>query len=160
MGDAGVQKGQVVSNDDVLEIELVVDLNRSADAVWDVVGNFNGLPDWHPWVHSSVLEPAAGGIGRQVTIRGGSAGHRALTERLVSFDSAGREYAYTIIAGPTPFTDYVGRFRVVQTGTARCRVEYRGRYRARAGHSEADATERIRTFYEAALANLPVLFGP
>src|SRR2546425_8460852 len=64
---------------------------------------------------------------------------------------AGNRIRVSIIAGPTPFTDYVGRFRVVQTGTAHCRVEYRGRYRARDGHSEAEATERIRTFYEAAI---------
>lgn len=148
-----------MNNDNVLKIDLSVGLNRSADAVWEVVGNFNGLPDWHPWVHSSVLESAAGGVGRRVTIMGGSAGHRELTERLLSFDSAAREYAYTIIAGPTPFTNYVGSFRVVQTGAARCTVEYRGRYQAAAGNSEAEATERIRTFYEAAINNLPVLFG-
>ena len=143
----------------MLELTLSVDLGSSADAVWSIVGNFNGLPDWHPWVRSSVLAPAAGGLGRRVTIDGGRAGHRELTERLVSFDSAGREYAYTIIDGPIPFTEYVGRFRVVATGAGRCMLEYRGRYRPAAGKSEAEATERIRTFYEAAIGNLPTLFG-
>ena len=143
----------------MLEMKLSIELGSSADAVWGIVGNFNGLPDWHPWVRSSVLEPAAGGVGRRVTIAGGSAGQRELTERLVSYDSARREYAYTIIGGPAPFTDYVGQFRVVATGAGRCMLEYRGQYRPGVGKSEEEATERIRTFYEAAINNLPILFG-
>jgi len=68
-------------------------------------------------------------------------------------------YAYTIIAGPAPFVDYVGRFRVVPRGTKRCVFEYVGRFNTAPGKTDAEATERIRTFYEAGLANLPRLFG-
>jgi hypothetical protein len=142
-----------------LEINLSVEVGSAADLVWRIVGNFNGMPDWHPLVRASVLEPAAGGVGRRLTIGGDRAGHRELTERLVSFDASAREYAYTIIAGPVPFTDYVGRFRVVPAGTGRCTLEYRGQYKPGAERSESEASERIRTFYEAAFGNLPVLFG-
>ncbi len=143
----------------MLEIKLSVELGSSAEEVWDVVGNFDGLPDWHPWVEASVLEPAAGGVGRRVTNVGGAAGRRELTERLLFFDSSAREYAYTIIAGPAPFIDYVGRFRVVPAGPERCVLEYVGRFDPAPGKTEAEATERIQTFYEAGLANLPRLFG-
>lgn len=143
----------------MLALRLSTDLGSPADTVWDTVGNFNGLPDWHPWVKTSVLEPAPGGVGRRVTIVGGTAGHRELTERLVSFDATAREYAYTIITGSLPFVDYVGQFRVVPDGPGRCVFEFHGRYRPASGHTEADAAERIRTFYEAGIKNLPVLFG-
>ena len=143
----------------MLEIELSVDLASRAEDVWDVVGNFNGLPDWHPWVVASVLEPAAGGVGRRVTIAGGAAGLRELTERLVSYDASRLEYAYTVIAGSVPFAGYVGRFRVVPNGPGSCALKFRGRFRAAPGHTDVEATERIRTFYEAGLENLPVLFG-
>ena len=143
----------------MLEIRLSVELASPAEEVWEVTGSFSGLADWHPWVESSVLEPAAGGVGRRVTNVGGAAGRRELTERLVYFDAAAREYAYTIIAGPAPFTDYVGRFRVVPRGTSRCVFEYLGRFNAAPGQTDAEATERIRTFYEAGLANLPRMFG-
>lgn len=143
----------------MLEIKLSVELGSPADKVWSVVGNFNGLPDWHPWVESSVLEPAAGGVGRRVTNVGGTAGRRELTERLVCFDAAAREYAYTIIAGPAPFIDYVGRFRVTPRGSERCVFEFVGRFNPAPGKTPAEATERIQTFYEAALENLPRLFG-
>jgi len=143
----------------VLEVTLSVELESSAEKVWEVTGNFNGLPDWHPWVESSVLEPAAGGVGRRVNNVGGTAGRRELIERLVHFDAAAREYSYTIIAGPAPFVDYVGRFRVLPRGPNRCVFEFLGRFKAAPGKTDAEATERIRTFYEAGLANLPRLFG-
>lgn len=31
---------------------MKVDLASAADEVWGVTGNFNGLPDGHPWVGS------------------------------------------------------------------------------------------------------------
>jgi len=143
----------------MLEVWLSVSVGAPAQDVWAVVGNFNGLPDWHPWVEASVLEPAAGGIGRRVTIVGGTAGRRELTERLVSFDARRREWAYTIVAGPTTFADYVGRIRVKRAGAATCRVEYAGRFTAAPGNTDAQATERVRTFWQAGLENLPAVFA-
>ena len=143
----------------MLEVKLSVSVGASAENVWSVVGNFNGLPDWHPWVKASVLEPAAAGVGRRVTIVGGTAGHRELTERLVSYDSALREYAYTVIAGPKTFANYVGRLRVTPDGSDRCVVEYVGRFTAAAGNTDAEATERIRTFWDAGLNSLPTRFA-
>ena len=143
----------------MLQLALSVALEAPAERVWQVVGDFNGLPAWHPSVESSVLEPAAGGIGRRVTNVGGTAGRRELTERLVFFDAGAREYAYAIIAGPAPFADYVGRFRVEPEGPGRCRFRFTARFRAAPGKSDAEATERIETFYRAGLANLQKMFG-
>jgi hypothetical protein len=143
----------------MLEITRSVELGSSADAVWATIGNFNGLPDWHPWVRGSVLEPVAGGVGRRVTIEGGRTGRRELAERLLFFDGAGREYAYTIVAGPVTFAEYEGRCRVIPTGQGRCRVEYRARYKPASGSSEEAATERISTFYDAAFRHRPTIFG-
>ena len=100
----------------MVEIRLTVDLGRTAEEVWSMIGNFSGLPAWHPWVEASILEPAAGGVGCRVTNVGSTAGRRELSERLVFVDAAARERAYAIIAGQVPFIDYVGRFRVVPRG--------------------------------------------
>lgn len=144
----------------MLEIRLSVELGSAAERAWDVTGNFNGLPDWHPWVASSMLEPAPGGVGRRVVNVGGSAGRRELVERLVHFDAAQREYSCAIVGGTAaPFADYVGRLRVVAHGQDRCTFEHRARFGVAPGRTEAEARERIRTFYEAGLANLPRLFG-
>lgn len=143
----------------MLELQMAVELGSSADAVWQVTGSFAGLADWHPWVESSVLEPAPGGIGRRVVNIGGSAGRRELTERLVHFDAKKREYSYTIIGGPAPFSDYVGSFQVLPNGPGRSVFKFSCRFNAAAGRTDEEATERIRTFYDAGLANLPRMFG-
>ena len=143
----------------MLEMKMSVDLASPAHKVWELTGNFNGLPDWHPWVESSTLEAAAGGVGRRVVNVGGTAGRRELTERLVSFDAANRQYSYTIIAGSAPFVDYVGRFQVVPNGADQCTFHFSCQFRAAPGKTDSEASERIRTFYEAGLSNLPRIFG-
>jgi hypothetical protein len=122
------------------------------------VGNFNGLPDWHPWVKESVLEPAAGGVGRRITIDG-AAGRYDLAERLVAYSAEGLEYAYTIVGGPSPRRDYVGRIRVVPKASDKCMVEVEGRFRAAPGITDAEATERFRRFYGVAFSRLQDRFG-
>jgi len=143
----------------VLELTMSVELGSPADTVWNLVGNFNGLPDWHPRVKASVLHPLPGGVGRRVTIEGAVGGRRELHERLVSHDYPRREYVYTIIAGPTPRRDYVGRLRVLPKGAERCVVEFHGQYQAAPGVSDAEATERLRAFYGVAFDNLQTLFS-
>lgn len=143
----------------MLKVDLSVHLASAAQKVWRVIGNFNGLPEWHPWVSRSVLEAVEGGVGRRVTIDGGKAGPRELTERLVSFDAAKLEYAYTIIAGPIPFKNYVGLFKLVPRGADECTFEYHGTFEAAQGFTDRDALERVGTFYEAAVKHLPELFG-
>ena len=49
---------------------------------------------------------------------------------------------------------HVGRFRVVPNGANRCTCHFAGRFRAAPGKTDAEATGRTRTFYEAGLANL------
>ena len=143
----------------MLELRMSVELGSPAETVWDLVGNFNGLPDWHPWVTASVLEPLPGGVGRRVTIDGAAGGRRELLERLVSHNYSQREYAYIIIAGPTPRREYVSQLRGSPMGAARCEVQFNARYLAASGVTDAAATERLRTFYGVALDNLQVLFG-
>jgi mxaD protein len=143
----------------MLEVNLSIELGSPAATVWETVGNFNGMGEWHPLVKSSTLEPAAGGVGRRVTIAGDTAGNRELIERLVSFDASAREYAYTIVSGPVPFMDYVGRFRVISNDAERCSFIYHGQFKAKAEQSDAAATSRIRNFYKIGLDNLATIFG-
>jgi hypothetical protein len=143
----------------MLELTMSVELGSPAETVWSVVGNFNGLPDWHPWVKASALDPLPGGVGRRVVIDGGAGGRRELHERLISHNYLQREYAYTIIGGPTPRRDYIGRFRVAPKGPQRCVVEFHAQYQPASGVSDAEATERLQTFYGVAFDKLKTMFG-
>jgi Polyketide cyclase / dehydrase and lipid transport len=142
----------------MLEVRLSAKLAASAEKVWSIVGNFNGLPEWHPWVKSSSLEAVPGGIGRRVAIVGGTAGHRELVERLLSFNAVERSYSYTVVAGPTPFRNYSGEFRIAADGDDSCTFYYLGRSDAAPNATAEDAIGRVQTFYEAGRANLIHLF--
>src|SRR5215467_12749777 len=93
----------------MLELTMSVELGSPAETVWGVVGNFNGLPDWHPWVKASELNPLPGGVGRRVVIEGGAGGGRELHERL---------YRMTTCGASTPARSLVGRRLAVTTSGA------------------------------------------
>ena len=143
----------------MLEVKLSARLAAPAEQVWDIVGNFNGMPAWHPFVTNSVLEPAAGGVGRRVSIVGGTGEPRELVERLRHYDAADRHFAYAIIAGPAPFRNYIGHFRILPDGADRCTFDYWSSFEPADGATAHDALERVRSFYEAARLNLIRMFG-
>jgi hypothetical protein len=63
------------------------------------------------------------------------------------------------VAGPAPFRNYVGHFRIQPLGPDCCLFDYWSSFEAADDSSEHDARERVRTFYEAARENLIRMFG-
>jgi hypothetical protein len=63
-----------------------------ADAVWELIGDFNGLAGWAANVK------ACAGDGEDVRVVEFADGRR-LRERLESFDEIGRSYSYSLIKG-------------------------------------------------------------
>jgi len=65
----------------------------SADAVWEVVRVFDGLPSWHPAIETSELKSGSEGqVGavRRLTLGDGG----VVVERLLTLDDADRSYTY------------------------------------------------------------------
>ncbi|MFC9394523.1 SRPBCC family protein [Streptomyces sp. NPDC057027] len=74
--------------------------------VWDLIGGFDALPDWLPYIpQSTALE---GGRVRRLANPDGD----VIIERLVGFDEAERHYSYAILEAPFPVTGYVSTLRV------------------------------------------------
>lgn len=71
-------------------------INADPDAVWAYVGDFNGLPRWHPDVKSSTLEE--NGTTRRLLLHNGA----EVVEQVVEIDSTTRRCRYRIIGGPLP----------------------------------------------------------
>ena len=73
-----------------------IDVAVSADIVWQLIGGFNSLPDWLPYIPKSE------------TTEGGRVRHLAKPKRrdnrrtLEKFDNAARSYSYSIIQAPFP----------------------------------------------------------
>ncbi len=51
------------------KVSMTTNLNASADQVWQMIGRFNALPDWHPSVEKSELTEA--GQTRTLSLVGG-----------------------------------------------------------------------------------------
>jgi hypothetical protein len=84
-------------------------IGAPAAKVWELMGDFNGLPKVNPEVVSSALEE--GGSIRRLTLPDGA----AFVERLVERDEARRSLTYQIIEAvgmELPFERYEGTFRV------------------------------------------------
>ncbi|MER0242495.1 SRPBCC family protein [Streptomyces sp. HSW2009] len=76
------------------------------DKVWSLIGGFDALPDWLPYIpESTALE---GGRVRRLKNPEGE----VIIERLVSFNEAERHYSYAILQAPFPVTGYVSTLRV------------------------------------------------
>jgi carbon monoxide dehydrogenase subunit G len=133
------------------KVSMSTDLKVAPDKVWDLIGGFNALPDWHPGVEKSELEEA--GQTRRLSLAGGG----TIVEKLESSDDGSRTYSYSIVAGPLPVANYVATIRVSGEGED-CTVEWSGQFEA-AGAPENDAIEAISGVYQAGLDNLKKMFG-
>lgn len=102
----------------------VVDIPFSAAEVWQLVGGFNSLPDWLPFITASEL--SEGGRVRHLTTGDGE----KIVERLMSYDEEERRYSYHIVQSPFPQTDYLATLRVTETGDDnRAHVEWFGQFK-------------------------------
>ena len=83
------------------KVSMTTKVAVSAAQIWDLIGGFNALPDWHPAVEKSVLEE--GGTVRRLSLAGGG----EIVERLEQSDDDGRVYTYSILESPLPVAGYV-----------------------------------------------------
>ncbi|MFI6359675.1 SRPBCC family protein [Streptomyces sp. NPDC050743] len=78
----------------------------SPDKVWSLIGGFDALPDWLPYVPEST--PLEGGRVRRLKNPEGE----VIIERLVDFNETERHYSYAILQAPFPVDGYVSTIRV------------------------------------------------
>ncbi|MBN3459449.1 SRPBCC family protein [Mycolicibacterium sp.] len=121
----------------------------SPEAVWDLIGGFDTLPDWLPFIPSSV--PEQGGRVRRLT----SADGGTIVEMLTAFDAQRYSYSYTILQAPFPVSAYESTIRVHavpgQAGTAE--VQWSGRFTPD-GVSDAEVEDLFAGIYRDGLEAL------
>ncbi|MFE6225869.1 SRPBCC family protein [Streptomyces sp. NPDC057854] len=114
----------------------------SPQQVWNLIGGFDTLPDWLPYIpESTALE---GGRVRRLKNPEGE----VIVERLVDFNEAERRYSYTILQAPFPVTGYVSTLRVhpVDGRDDIAEVQWSGRFTP-AGVTDAEAEELFAGIY-------------
>ncbi|MFF4795099.1 SRPBCC family protein [Streptomyces sp. NPDC001276] len=78
----------------------------SPEKVWSLIGGFDALPDWLPYIPESVA--VEGGRVRRLKNPEGE----VIIERLVDFNETERHYSYAILQAPFPVNGYVSTIRV------------------------------------------------
>lgn len=133
------------------EVKMSSRVNLSPDKLWDVIGGFNALPDWHPAIEKSELEQ--GGTTRRLHLVGGG----EIVEKLVKSDSDEHLYTYSIVSSPLPVANYTSTVRVTPDGDG-AKVEWSGNFEP-SGAPEPDAVKAIQGIYQAGFDNLRKMFG-
>jgi hypothetical protein len=130
-----------------------IELSVPADEIWQLIGGFDSLPDWLPYIPESQL--SEGGRIRSLSNPGGD----AIVERLIKFDNVERSYSYVILQAPFPVKDYLSTLQVKQAfGGKGSRVEWSGRFTP-VGVSDEEATQLFKGIYDDGLKALADRFN-
>ncbi|HCT3747624.1 TPA: SRPBCC family protein [Klebsiella aerogenes] len=125
-----------------------IEIPSSVDQVWQLMGGFDSLPDWLPFIPKSVV--SEGGRVRTLTTSDGG----TVIERLEAFDNRQRSYSYSIIQAPFPVVDYLSTIAVVATADSNItRVEWSGSFTP-VNVSDADAEALFSGIYRDGLQAL------
>jgi hypothetical protein len=126
-----------------------IDIAADPAAVWDYVGDFNGLHRWHPGVVKSTLEE--GGKVRRLKLRNGSVN----LERLLDHDDARRVSRYSITESALPLRRHAATIAVL--GNERgCTVNWACEFESK-GPPDAELEAIFRQIFAVGLANLKSL---
>ncbi|KAB0495672.1 SRPBCC family protein [Pseudomonas vancouverensis] len=127
-----------------------IDLAVSADQVWQLIGGFNSLPDWIPFIpHSELSE--GGRVRRLKTVDG-----VVVVERLQMFDHGAKTYSYSFVEAPFPVTGYLATIKVEPLGEG-ARVTWSGRFEP-VGVSDAEAEATFAAVYQGGIDALRARF--
>lgn len=131
------------------DASLVINIEADAASIWDLVGDFNGMPRWHPGVAESVLED--GGRIRRLRLAHGA----VVVERLMQHDADKRICTYSMAEGPLPIRAHSATIHVAGSGS-RSTVSWVCEFES-AGPPDAEIAPIFRQIFEAGLTNLKAL---
>lgn len=130
------------------QASATITLPVAPDRVWQLIGGFDSLPDWLPYIPKSELSEG-GRVRRLVNPEG-----EVIIERLEAFDQSARSYTYSILEAPFPVTGYRSTLRVVGIDRGQAsRVDWSGEFTP-AGVSDNDASRLFEGIYRDGLKAL------
>jgi hypothetical protein len=126
-----------------------------ADAVWEIVGDFNGLGKMLDAVAKSTLQGTGVGAVRLMVLQDG----REVEERLEKLDPQARILTYRALRTPLAVNDYVSTMTVRELGPNLSEFEWSSTFEP-AGISDDEARELVEGFYVAAFEGLKKRLAP
>lgn len=140
-----------------LHAQRQITLNAAPDAVWQRIGDFNGLHAWHPAVSGSRLLAGnnnQAGAERLLTLGNGA----TISERLLEHSDVERLYRYAILESPLPVRDYQSLLRVEAAPDGQALVTWQGEFVAQ-GVSDEEALGVVEGIYGGGFDQLRQVFS-
>ena len=137
-----------------VEVRRAVDVAAPPDEVWQAVGEFCSIADWHPMIASCVREEEGTAELRVLMTED----QKMLREELIQHSDEERSYRYGILDSPLPVTGYVSTLSVVPADReGHSVVIWRSRFTAQ-GVPDTEAAAIIAGIYETGLERIRALF--
>lgn len=133
-------------------VSMKTDIDVTPDKLWETIGGFHALPDWHPAVEKS--EEEDGGTVRKLSLVGGG----TIVERLISSDDKAKVYQYRIEDSPLPVANYVSTLKVTEGENGKSELEWSSEFDPK-GVSENEAVKAVQDIYTAGFESLRKMFG-
>ncbi|MGA2935873.1 MAG: SRPBCC family protein [Syntrophobacteraceae bacterium] len=137
------------------KVSMSTRINASADQVWKVLRDFNGLPAFIDAIKKSTLEGSGVGALRTLTLEGGGP---PIVEKLEKFDGQAKTLSYSIVTSPLPLKDYFATVEVIDLGSGQCELKWYSTFEPKDA-PEAEAIKTVEGVYSAAFEGLHKLFG-
>ena len=136
------------------KVTMSTPVAMNADALWQSIGSFAAIGNWHPMMEKVESEGEKKGSMRTLQLIGGA----KLVERLEEVSPTERLYRYSILESPLPISDYVSEIRVKDNGNGTSTVEWSSDFKVNS-NSERDVVKTVQEVYQAGLDNLGKLYG-
>lgn len=131
-----------------LEVTRSADIAAPPAKVWQTIGEFCGIGDWHPAIEKCALSDKDGMKVRTLSLKGGG----TIKEEQVSRDDKVMSYTYTILESPLPVSDYKSTLSVAPEGSG-SKVTWTGTFNAK-GAPDTVAVDAIQGIYDSGLKAL------
>jgi len=131
-----------------LEVRQSVEVAAAPERVWQAIGEFCSIAEWHPAVARCAAGEQDGAALRTLTTVDGA----VLVERRVQHSEEGMSYSYQIVESPLPVADYEATLAVMDSAGGSM-ITWSGEFAA-AGAPDAEAQAVIEDLYAAGLAAL------
>jgi carbon monoxide dehydrogenase subunit G len=136
------------------DVTVALKISAPADAVWDILGDFDSMPKWMPGIETS--EVSGEGVGAIRTVTSARVG--TIKERLDAYDSTARSFAYSVLEGALPANNFSGRMQVVPEGEGACTIHWSCNFEPKDG-PEDEVKERFAGIFQRSLENLAQVVG-
>ena len=144
-----------------MSVEYSIVINAPPEAVWEVVGDFNGLPRWLSTITESRIvlgKNREEGAIRELRRANGT----KVQEKLIAYEPWNMSLGYTYIGGQVGATDYFPIITVSDAGGGKSKVVWKARFKRVAywtdepppGQDDATPLAALNKVYPMGLANL------